>query len=160
MAIGPALPDTSLVLDNDVLNDWRFQKLYVQRAIDDYISRLKRPPALTSMTVFEALYGFENKAFKSGKLDQRIEQDRDKTIQLINSCTVLSWDQTAAQITAYIYPRLSQSERNKHWRDLFIATTAIAHGHGVATRNQSDFELIAKHLPPSHPLLRLAIWKP
>jgi predicted nucleic acid-binding protein len=78
---------------------------------------------------------------------------------LIRQCTVLPFNQEAAEIAAYIFPRLSRSERNQHWTDVFIAATALAHDYGVATRNQSDYELIAKHTPPQYPLLRIEVWK-
>lgn len=160
MAIGVVLAETSLVLDTDILTDWRYGKQYVLKAVSDYIARSKKPPALTSMNVFEVLCGFENTVVKDGGLDQRTTQQRLKSDKFIQSCTVLPFDQTAATIAAYIYPRLSQSQRNKHWKDLFIASTALAHGHGVVTRNKTDFELMAVHLPPTHSLLRLAVWKP
>jgi predicted nucleic acid-binding protein len=160
MAIGVVLSETSVVLDTNILIDWRYGKLHVQQAVSDYIARAKKPPALTSINVFEVLYGFENSVARSGSLDQRTAYDRMKSEALIQACSVLPFDQTAATIAAYIYPRLSQSERNKHWKDLFIASTALAHGHGIATRNRKDFELMANHLPSSHSLLRLAVWKP
>jgi predicted nucleic acid-binding protein len=160
MAIGAVLSETSLVIDTDVLTDWRYQKPYVQNAISNHISRAKRPPALTSISTFEALFGFENKAVRVGALDDRTLQDRLRTEQLISACPVLPFDQAAATIAAYIFPRLSKSHRNKHWRDIFITATALAHGHGIATRNRDDFTLIAEHLPPSNSLLRLVIWKP
>lgn len=59
MAIGPALAETSLALDTNILTAWRYQKRGILEAIADYQSRLKMLPALTSITVYEALYGFE-----------------------------------------------------------------------------------------------------
>ena len=79
--------------------------------------------------------------------------------QLIRTCGVLDFNQLAANIAAYIFARLSKSQRNKHWCDVFIVATALAHGYGVATRNQRDFEMIGQHPPPSAPILYLAIWK-
>jgi predicted nucleic acid-binding protein len=72
---------------------------------------------------------------------------------------VLPFDQSAAAIAAYIFPRLSQSDRNKHWRDVFIAATALSHRYGIASRNRKDFELIASQLPLGQQL-HLAVWKP
>ncbi|HEY0324050.1 MAG TPA: type II toxin-antitoxin system VapC family toxin [Pyrinomonadaceae bacterium] len=158
MASGLALPETALVLDTNIFTHWRNQQQYALREIADYIIRLKRPPALTSMTVFETLHGFENSAMKSG--DEHIKQKRIATEKLIQSCIVLPFDHNAAAIAAYIFPRLSKSDRSKHWKDLFMASTALAYRHGIATQNKSDFELLATHLPAAHPLLRLAIWKP
>lgn len=159
MPTAPALPEISLVMDSDVLTDWRYNRSETLRAIRDYIGRLKKPPALTAVGVFEALQGFEKIAAKVGGGDERTQEDRKKTEQLIQTCEVLPFDHAAAAVAAYIFPRLSQSDRNKHWRDIFIAATALAHNHGVATRNQRDFEIIAQHLPPAYPFLRLAVWK-
>jgi predicted nucleic acid-binding protein len=105
------------------------------------------------------LQGFEKIAAKAGGADERTQEDRQKTEQLIQACEVLPFDHAAAAVAAYIFPRLSQSDRNKHWRDVFIAATALAHNHGVDIRNQRDFELIAQPLPPAYPFLRLAVWK-
>ena len=160
MAIGVVLPETSLVIDTDIFTDWRYKKVYVQREISAYMSRAKKSPALTSMNVFEAIYGFESKAAKIGNLDEQTTRDRESTERLIRACTILPFNEVAASIAAYVFPRLSKSHRNEHWKDLFIAATALAHGYGVATRNRSDFELIASNLPTSRPFLRLAIWRP
>ncbi len=159
MPVAPALPEISLALDTDVLTDWRNQRPHTLRHINDYFIRQSKPPALTAFTVFEMLQGFEKVAAKPGGLDERTQKDRAQAEQLVQMCDVLPFDQTAAAIAAYIFPRLSQSERNKHWCDVFIAATALAHGHGLATRNERDFKLIAQHLPPDHRLLRLAVWK-
>jgi len=159
MPVGVVLTETPLALDTDVLTDWRYQRPTTSKAISEYIARAKRPPALTAITVFEALYGFENKAAKAASLDNRTIEDRVKMEQLIRACPVLPFDQAAAAIAAYIFPRLSKSDQNKHWRDILIAATVLAHGHGIATRNKRDFELIATNLPTNNQLLRLCVWK-
>jgi predicted nucleic acid-binding protein len=160
MPIGAVLPETPLAIDTDVLTDWRYQRPHVVNEIRNYLERSKRPPALTSMTVFEAFYGFENTIAKTGAADERTQQDRRSLEQLIAACPVLPFDQTAARIASYLFPRLSKSDQSKHSRDVFIIATVVAHGHGIATRNKSDFELIGGFLSASHPMLRLVIWKP
>jgi predicted nucleic acid-binding protein len=160
MSVGPVIDETSLVLDTDILTAWRYGRAYIQRAISEYIGRLKRPPALASINVFEALSGFEAKLLKPDVNIERTRIDLVRTDELIHACTVLPFDDEAARIAAYIFARLSRSDQNKHWCDAFIAATALSHGHGVATGNQRDFALIASDLPSSHHLLRLAIWKP
>jgi predicted nucleic acid-binding protein len=159
MATANALPETPLVLDTDVFTQWRTQNPRIKQAIDEYFSRFKRPPELTSTTVFEALRGIEKVEARKG-VDARTQQYRFETERLIKDCVVLPFNEPAAVIAAYIYARLSKGKQNKHWEDILIAATALAHGYGVATGNKRDFDLIAQHLPPSHPLLRLAGWKP
>lgn len=159
MAIAGATQETLLALDNDVLTDWRNQRPIVLDEVDRYRGRHNIFPALASMTVFEARYGFERRIVKLAGLDPQSEQSRSTLERIIRECGVLDLEQKAAAIAAHIFARLSQSRRNRHWRDIFIAATALAHGHGVATRNQADFELIGQHLPAYAPTLYLAIWK-
>ena len=159
MAIGPRPPDVFVALDNDVLNDWRFRKPATVTSITDYISLVKAPPALTSTTIFEMLHGFEKAAVLAGAMNERLTRDREYAQWLIRECTVLPFNQEAAEIAAYIFPRLSRQERNTLWTDVFIAATALAHEHAVATRNRTHFELIAQHTPPSYPPLRIEVWK-
>ncbi len=73
--------------------------------------------------------------------------------------SIIDFDQKASEIAAHIFARLSQSDKNKHWRDLFIVATAVSHNYGLATQNKKDMELIANHLPQDIDL-RLVIWKP
>jgi predicted nucleic acid-binding protein len=160
MAIGSALPETPLVLDNDSLTHWRNKHAYIEREISSYITRHKKPPSLTSLTVFEALYGIENSVLKTAISDEEAKGYIDRMGKLIAASVILPFDQNGAAIAAYVFPRLSKAERSAHWRDLFIAATALAYGHGVVTQNKKDFEIIAGHLPSSYPLLRLAIWRP
>jgi predicted nucleic acid-binding protein len=159
MIIGPRPPDAVVVLDTDVLNDWRFRKSATLKAIEEYIAAIKAPPALTATTVFEAIHGFEKAIVKVGTINEKIKQGKERVQDLIRECDVLAFNQEAAEIAAYIYPRLPKSERQQHGADIFIASTALAHEHGVATRNQSDYELIARHAPSQYPPLRIEIWK-
>jgi predicted nucleic acid-binding protein len=157
MPIGPALPETPLVLDNDVFTHWRSGQSYVLREISEHFKRLNSVPALTSMTVFEASYGVEDEERKNKITAGQAQQYKDRIKKLSESCDVLPWEQRAAAITARIYPRLTGQQLQKHWRDLFIAATAQAHGYGIATQNLRDFKLIADSSPD---LLRVAVWKP
>src|SRR5215210_3291132 len=147
MAVGPALTETSIVLDNDIFNAWRHGDQRVLVAITDYQSRLEFFPALTSMTVFQALYGFENKSIKPDEPNEQTKQARIRTQQLVKSCDVLPFNQRSAEIAAYIVPRLSKNIPKGTMIDAFIAATALAHGYGVATRNRKDFDQIANHIP-------------
>jgi predicted nucleic acid-binding protein len=158
MAIGPRPPDIVVALDNDVLNNWRTGNPVILAAISKYLSAVKAPPALTSTTVFEMMHGFEKVAFQSG-INERLQRDTEYARNLVRECAVLSFNQEAAEIAAYIFPRLSPKERKDDWADMLIAATALAHEYGVATRNQADFELIAKHTPPHYPPLRIEVWR-
>lgn len=157
MAIGPALQETPLVLDNDVFTHWRNGQSYVSREIEGHFKRLQFPPALTSMTIFEALYGVEQEERKQRITKIQSQEYTDRIKKLSDACRVLPWEQKAAAITAHIYARLTPQQLQKHWRDLFIAATALAHGYGIATQNLRDFKLIADLSPD---LLRIAEWKP
>jgi predicted nucleic acid-binding protein len=148
-----------LVLDTDILTDWRYQRSHATQAVRDYLARFTVYPELTAMTVFEARFGIESKAVKSGGFDERLEHDRTDLERLIQACGVLAIGDNAAAIAAYISARLSDRDRKKHRADIFIAATVLAYGYGVATRNQRDFELIGRNLPPYAPVLYLAIWK-
>jgi len=157
MPVGLALPETPLALDNDVFTHWRNSQSYVLWEIAEHFKRLKSPPALTSMTVFEALHGVEDEERINRITKVQAQQYKDRIKALSESCVVLPWEQKAAAITAHIYSRLSGQQLQKHWKDLFIAATALAHGYGIATQNERDFKLIADLSPD---LLRIAVWRP
>jgi predicted nucleic acid-binding protein len=158
MALGPVLPETLLALDTNLLTAWRYRKPGVVTAIAEYQSRLKELPALTALTAYEALYGFENRAAKSGKLDDQTKQDRLAIEQLINSCVVVPFNQRSAEIAAYIIPRLPKNIPKQTLLDGLIAAISLAHGYGIATNDQG-FALIAQHTP-ANLILRVAFWTP
>lgn len=159
MAISPPPPGTALVLDNDVMNDWRFQRPHTVRAIHGYIAVHKTLPALTAITVFEALHGFEKTAFDRGGMDERTRAGLEATKDLIDACPdVLEYNRTAAEITAYIFPRLTRKQHKDHWADVLVAATAMAHRYGVATRNRRHFELINERRPPHLSNLSIEVW--
>ena|SRR5260221_3000743 len=95
---------------------------------------------------------------RPGKLDDRTKQDRLAIEQLINFCGVLPFDQRAAEIAAYIIPRLPKNIPKQTLLDGLISATALAHGYGIAT-NDRGFELIGQHTP-SNLILRVASWTP
>jgi predicted nucleic acid-binding protein len=160
MPLVEAFPETSLALDNDVFTHWRTEQQYVKSEIAGYFSRLKKWPALTSITVFESLYGIERELANKKLSDEEAQKYKQKIENLCSVCDVLQFDQTAALIAAHIAANIGKSNYNGKWRDILIVATALAHGHGVTTQNKKDFELIANHLPQSHPTLRLAVWRP
>ena len=104
------------------------------------------------------LYGFENKSAKSGTLDERTKQDRLASEELINSCEVIPFDQRAAEISAYIIPRLPKNIPKQTLLDGLIAAVALSRGYGIAT-NDRGFELIGHHTPVDL-ILRVDFWTP
>jgi predicted nucleic acid-binding protein len=164
MPTAPPLWDTPLAMDTVILTHLRNRHEYVQREIDDYFSRKKEVPALTAFTIFEAVKGVEEQ-IAIGKITEERARHYISVIEtLTQTYEVLPFNHQAAVIAAYIQPRifstLSKKEREKLWGDLFITATALAHGYGIATQNQKDFEKIADYLPPQNNLLRIALWKP
>ena len=153
-----ASPDISLVLDTNVFTHWRNQKEYALREIKSYFARLKKTPALPSATIFESLYGVEKQLAKKEITNEQAAQYRLKIEIVSRTCDILPFNENAAAIAAYICANIGKSKYNQHLNDIFIASTALAHGHGVATQNKKDFELIANHLP-SNQFLSLAVWK-
>lgn len=159
MAVGPALPETLLILDSNVVTAWRYQKRGILEAIASYQARFKFLPALSAINVYEVSYPFENSLAKTQGNIEQTRLDFIKVEQLINDCPVLPFDHNAAKIAAYIVPRLPKNIPKDTLLDALIAATALAHRYGVATRNRKDFELIGQHTPDKL-LLRLAIWTP
>lgn len=151
-------PGVSLALDNDVFNDWRYQRPVVLNLIRDYYAEFKGFPALTSFTVFEALMGFEKQAARGGGLTLSQTSARTHAERLVQNCTVLPFDKPAAEIAAYVFGRLGHAEGNRLRKDVFIASTAIAYKHGLVSRNRRDFEVVAANLPTGLKLY-LAVWK-
>ena len=159
MPLAPASAETRLVVDTVVFTHWRNSHPYVLTQVNDYFRILKELPALTSMTIFESMSGVEKELVKGNITERQARQYRNQIEELSRGLPQLAFDTESAAIAAFVYQRLTQSDRNKHWRDLFIAATALAHGYGIATSNRRDFDLIAQHLPDSIPPLRLATWK-
>jgi predicted nucleic acid-binding protein len=158
MVLGLRRPDILVALDNDVLNNWRTNNATIVSAIDNYVAITKTPPALTSITVFELMHGFENAIVQNG-MNERLEQDIHHARDLTRECAILPFNQEAAEIAAYIFPRLTRKEKKDHWADALIVATVIAHEYGIATLNRIDFEMLATHVPPQYPRLRIEVWK-
>jgi predicted nucleic acid-binding protein len=158
MPIINAPPDTPLVIDTDIFSHLRNKKEYVEKNIKTHFNYTKQFPAITVITVFEANQGVESQIHKGKISNEQAETYLQRINELIKKHQVLPFNQKASEIAAYIFPRLSQSHRNKHWRDMFIISIALAHNFGLATKNKRDAELIANVLPSGQDL-RLATWK-
>jgi predicted nucleic acid-binding protein len=166
MPIIVAPPETPLVLDSDVFTHLRNNHKYVNGKISEYLRITKQFPALTSITVFEASVGTQNQLAENSLSEEQAFIYQQRLSNFIQRHKILPFDQKAAEIASYIYPRIPRKELRKDkgkeknfWKDIFIVSTAIAHNFGLATQNKKDMELIANHLPEGLDL-RLAIWKP
>jgi predicted nucleic acid-binding protein len=148
-----------LALDNDIFTHLRNKHDYVLKKAKQHLFDTKRFPVIPSTTVFEANYGIQKGVVKKNFTEEQANNQKKEIDSLLLSYSVIDFNQRASEIAAYIFARLSQSDRNKHWRDLFIVATAVSHNYGLATQNKKDIELIANHLPEGLDL-RLAIWKP
>lgn len=158
MSLIIATSDTSLALDNDIFTHLRNKQPYIVEKIKKHFIETRELPTIPSLVLFEANYGIQ-KALVTKKIS--IEQANYQILQVSNLSNIhfiIDFNQRSSEIAAHIFARLSQSDRNKHWRDLFIVATAIANGYGLATQNRKDMELISKHLPLDMDL-RIAIWK-
>jgi len=158
MPIIDSPPELPLALDNNIFTHLRNKQPYVLEQVKKHYSNTRKLPVIPSLTIFEANFGIQ-KALITNKISS---EQADFQLQVINilsaNHTVISFDQRASEIAAYIFARLSKSDKNQHWRDLFIVATALAHNYGLATQNKRDMELIAKYLPENLDL-RLVIWK-
>lgn len=158
MPIVDSPPELSLAIDNNIFTHLRNKQPYVLEKIKKHLSNTTKLPVIPSVTIFEANFGVQ----KALAANQITDEQADFQFRIINILsehhTIISFDQRAAEIAAYIFARLSKSDKNKHWRDAFIVATALAHNYGLATQNKRDMELIANHLPDDMDL-RLAIWK-
>ena len=156
-------PGTSLALDNDVFTHWRNRHQYVLDAITHYQSEFKLLPALTSITIFEALHGIEDDIVRKGGLAEPWQEAKRRIDELAVNCIVLPLNETAAAIAAHIFPRylpkLDRERRKKAWADIFIAAIAVAHNYALVSHNTKDFEVIADSLPDGRRMY-LTVWKP
>ena len=159
MPIIEAAPESLLAFDTSVFTHLRKNQPYVQKRLRHYFADTQRSPALPAMTIFEAKWGIE-KEFAGNKISAaEYEMFVARLNELISVHQVLPFDQKAAEIASIVYARLSKSDQNKHWEDLFVMATAIAHNHGLITQNVRDANLLANHLP-ENTYLTLAVWKP
>lgn len=137
----------------------RNKQPYVLEKVKKHLSNTKKLPVIPSLTIFEANFGIQKALATNETSTEQADFHLREINRLATIHTVIAFDQRASEIAAYIFARLSKSEKNQHWRDLFIVATTLAHNYGLATQNKRDIELIVKYLPENLDL-RLAIWKP
>ncbi|HEY0457612.1 MAG TPA: type II toxin-antitoxin system VapC family toxin [Pyrinomonadaceae bacterium] len=148
-----------LAFDTSVFTHLRKNQPYVLNKIFDYFSQTQRVPALPAMTIFEAKWGVEKEYSRNNITKDEYKIYIARIDELTSQHRILPFDQKAAGIASFIYARLGKSDQNKHWEDLFVISTAIAHNHGLITQNVKDSKFLANYLPEGVSL-RLAVWKP
>ncbi|CAN5656440.1 hypothetical protein BH20ACI4_BH20ACI4_03430 [soil metagenome] len=158
MLIIDSPPELPFALDNNVFTHLRNKQFYILQKIRKHRSDTMKLPVIPSLTVFEANFGIQKALFTKSISDEQANHQLQQISYLSAIHTVIDFNQQAAEIASYIFARLSQSDKNKHWRDTFIVATALAHNYGLATLNQKDMKLIANNLPPNTDL-RIAVWK-
>jgi predicted nucleic acid-binding protein len=152
-----ATDKTPLVIDNDVFTHWGNSHQYVKKALAGYYAYHKQFPALTSITMFESLRGFQRDA--NGQIEAHLSNNFNRLQELVSGLNVLPFDLRAAEIAAQIFPRLPANQQKGLANDLFIVSIALRNGCGVATLNKKDFEAIETALPGNLGPLYVAVWK-
>ncbi len=159
MPIISASLENSIALDSDIFTHLRNKQSYVLRKIAEHSIHTKTFPVIPSTTLFEANFGIQKALVKKEITFETSVLQKQEIDKLLVNHSIIDFNQRASEIAAYIFARLSRTEKSKHWRDLFIVATAVSHNYGLATQNKKDMELIANHLPEGLDLY-LAIWKP
>ncbi len=148
-----------LAFDTSVFTHLRTNQKYVREKIFEYFSQTQRVPALPAMTIFEARWGVEKEFSRDNIKEDEYKIYIARIEELTLQHLILPFNEKAAEIASFIYARLGKSDQNKHWEDLFVMATAIAHNHGLITQNVKDSKFLANYLPEGRSL-RLAVWKP
>ena len=148
-----------LALDNNIFTHLRNKRNYVLEKVKHHLFYTKQFPVIPSTTLFEANFGIQKGLVKGNFTEEQANYQKQEINRLLISYPVIDFNQKASEIAAHVFARLSQSDRNKHWRDVFIVATTLSHNYGLASQNKKDMELIANHLPKDLDL-RIAIWKP
>lgn len=162
MAIGNVVPDTTLIIDTNIFSEYQRKKTFAVDPIRLYLKHHKELPFISSITVLEILEGIENelaKHIKHKKPADHIKISYTLTEELLDNFNVVDFNKLAAKIAAHIFANIGGSNANRLRNDIYIAATALASGHGVATRNWQDFQQISEYLPDGYNLLWLAHWK-
>lgn len=159
MPIIESPPDLPLAIDTNIFTHLRNKQPYVLEQIKKHFINTRSLPVIPALTVFEANFGIQNALVKKQIIPEQANYQKQEIDRLLANHTIISFDQRASEIAAYIFARLSKSDKSSHWRDLFIVATVVANNYGLASQNKRDMELIAKYLPDGLDL-RLAIWKP
>ena len=103
MPLASASAETRLVIDTVVFTHWRNKQPYVLTHFANYFKSLKELPALTSMTVFEAISGVEKELVKGKITGEQARQYRNQIEQLSwDLPQQLAFDTQSAVIAAFV----------------------------------------------------------
>ena len=138
-----------VVLDTDTLSELSRGNPFVKERALAYLADFGRL-TITAVTVFERLRGYRI-AIRDGKPFER--QLRAFEV-LVANCIVLPFDQEAASVAADIWSGVARRQRQQ-LGDILIAAVAVSRHLPLVTRNQRDFEHLAKASGVS---LRLIDW--
>jgi predicted nucleic acid-binding protein len=127
-----------VILDTDTLSELCRGNLRVREHAADYLRHFGRL-TLSSITVFERLRGY-HLALREGK---PFEPQLRAFEALLAGCIVLPFDAEAAAVAAQIWSSVGRKHR-RETGDILIAAVAVARQLPLVTRNQSDFQHLAK----------------
>jgi predicted nucleic acid-binding protein len=123
-----------LLLDTDTLSELSRGNATVTAQARAYLGAFGRL-TISAITVFERLRGYRV-AIHAGK---PLHAQQQAFEGLVQSCLVLPFDDTAADVAATIWAR-STRRAQKNLGDLLIASIAVSRRVPLVTRNRRDFE--------------------
>lgn len=122
----------AVLIDTDVLVE--FERGGDQGPLDDAVGEQDR--AISVITVSELLHGVKRAT------GARRAQRSAFVEHLLSGMHAIPITEPIARVHAEIWSQLAQDGNMIGAHDLWIAATGVAHGYGVATHNQADFERV------------------
>lgn len=93
---------------------------------------------ISAVTVFELLHGVHRANTPARRAARETHAER-----FIRAIPTIAFDESAARVLAPLDASFMASGNKLPIEDLMIAATALAHGHGIATRDTKSFPRIA-----------------
>jgi predicted nucleic acid-binding protein len=122
----------AVLIDTDVLVE--LERGGDQGPLDEAVGEQDR--AISVITVSELLHGvYRATGARRAQRSAFVEH-------LLAGMQAIAITEPIARVHAEIWSQLAQDGNMIGAHDLWIAATAIAHGYGVATHNQADFERV------------------
>ena len=123
----------ALLIDTDLLID--LERGAGTPAVEELLGDEER--AISVITVSELLHG----ALRATEAERT--RRRAFVEHLLGALRAIPITEPVARVNAEVWSDLSKRGQVIGAHDLWIAATALAHGLGVATRNASEFSLVA-----------------